>query len=77
MSSRDKEATKARILAAAVTEFAEHGYAGAMVDVLEYHSFHHGGLAHPAGSDHMSVPTALRIGDMHFLRDTPSDAPPD
>lgn len=32
MSPRDAEATKARILHAAVAEFAEHGYAGARVD---------------------------------------------
>lgn len=32
MSSRDAEATKARILMAAVAEFAEYGYAGARID---------------------------------------------
>ena len=32
MSARDAEATKARILNAAVTEFAERGYSGARVD---------------------------------------------
>jgi AcrR family transcriptional regulator len=32
MSSRDSEVTKARILSAAVTEFAEYGYAGARID---------------------------------------------
>ena len=32
MSSRDAEATKARILTAAVAEFAEYGYAGARID---------------------------------------------
>ena len=32
MSAGDAEATKARILAAAVTEFAERGYSGARVD---------------------------------------------
>lgn len=32
MSVRDAEATKARILAAAVGEFADHGYSGARID---------------------------------------------
>lgn len=32
MSPRDAEATRARILAAAVAEFAEYGYAGARID---------------------------------------------
>lgn len=32
MSPRDAEATKARILHAAVAEFAEHGFAGARID---------------------------------------------
>ena len=32
MSSRDAEATKARILTAAVAEFAKYGYAGARID---------------------------------------------
>ncbi len=32
MSTRDAEATKARILEAAVTEFAQHGYAGGRID---------------------------------------------
>lgn len=32
MSERDSEATKERILAAAVAEFAEHGFSGARID---------------------------------------------
>ncbi len=79
MSPRDAEATKARILAAAMADFAEHGYAGARIDRIALNAKANKSLIYTYFDCKDTLFDAVidaAIGDLHeSVPFTPNDLP--